>query len=574
MGETAIKNLKAIYLFGFFFLAACGLTACGSEQKDLAVVVSADKMVGTVPLEVTFSTMLSGGDSGEVQYSWDFGTGDTAQGGPSQPYTFKQAGSFLVRVKVSKNAQTAEASVRVDVSAPPVVPNRAPTITLTASPTTGKAPLEVTFRAAAADPDGDPLSYRWAFGDGETAAETAAQAKAQTHTFTKPGTYAATVTVNDGRGGSAEAKTRVVVTEPETAPKPDPDPQVPPTDPPGAPDNKAPTVSLSAEPSGGTAPLSVSFKADARDPEGDPLTYTWDFGNGKTVEGNSSRTVTYTEPGRYTAALTVSDGLAKVSAEAKITVKAPAPPDTPPENNPPENVRVTADPPTGATPLQVEFRASATDPDDDPLVYLWDFGDGVISGENPALHTYQRAGTYTASVTVGDRQGGQTRQEVAVVVTGAKNAPDVPFYGEWAWTARSQNESFTGYLSVSQRSVKEDSGAAEFFVRGGKGAWTYCNGNKNACGAPAGTGYLSVLDFGDGETFEIIFFDRQTGAERLVAFDNDDRIGTRAGAPLFEGEATWFKDDGSGDDLKFTLIKVADEPQTALGAALEALTTP
>ncbi len=536
------------------------LAACSGGQNELSVALNADKLSGEAPLEVNFSASVPEGGN-EVGYLWDFGTGETAQGSPSRAYVFKQAGTFPVSVRVSRDAQTATADVDISVAAPRVVPeNGAPSVTLKASRTTGKAPLKVKFSATATDPDGDAATYSWNFGDGEAAVGGATR----THTFAEAGVYIAVVTVDDGRGGVTQAEQRVAVT--------DPDPQVPPTEPPTVPDNEAPEVSLSSSETEGSAPLTVSFRAKAKDPEGEPLSYTWDFGNGEQAKGNSSRTLTYTEPGTFTASVTVSDGLAETSAGTEISVEAPAAP--PPENTPPEDVTATADPPSGTTPLQVEFSASATDADDDTLVYLWDFGDGVISGENPARHTYQKAGTYTASVTVGDRKGGKTREQVTVEVTGGgSETPDVPFYGEWAWAASSRDKAFVGYLSISEASSSADSGLAEFFVRGGKGAWTYCENGLEACGAPTGVGHIDVLDFGDGETYDIVFYD-ESGAERLVAYDENDRIENEDGAPTFRGGGAWYEDDGSSDDLSFTMVKVGNDPQTALSAALNALTVP
>ena len=576
MGELIINHTTKRLLLGLLLFLSF-LSACGTQQGELSVTLTADKLSGTAPLGVTFTATPAGVAQSNITYSWDFGTGETVAGAPSQTHTFEQAGTFLVTVTARQSGQTAQASVRMDVSAPPVTPdptNVPPTVTLSAPKTTGRAPLEVTFSAAATDPNGDTLAYSWDFGDGKTVTGGAAQ----THTFTGAGTYTAVVTVADGRGGVTQAKTQITVTEadPQLPPADPVDPTDPPK-PPRPPENKAPDVSLSANPAEGSAPLTVSLRADARDPEGEPLTYTWDFGNGDTAKGNSSRTLSYTEPGSYTAFVTVSDGLAETSAKTQIQVDAPAP--TPPGNRPPENVSVAADPPTGTTPLDAEFSASADDPDGDTLVYLWDFGDGVISNENPARHLYQKAGTYNASVTVGDRKGGKAHEEVTVIVTGGgADTPEVPFYGEWAWTAKNSQKTFTGYLSISKSVSKEDSGIEEFFIRGGQGAWTYCQDGPDACGAPNGVGRINVLNYGDGDTFDIVFTDAQTGTDTgtdtLVAFDTDDRISSRDGAPLFEGEATWYEEGGSSDDLSFTLVKVADEPQTALDAALATFKTP
>lgn len=72
---------------------------------------------------------------------------------------------------------------------------RKPTVSASRAPTdsvkTGEA---VMFTAAAADADGDTLTYAWDFGDGSTSSEAN-----PTHTFTTVGEFTVKVTVGDGR---------------------------------------------------------------------------------------------------------------------------------------------------------------------------------------------------------------------------------------------------------------------------------------------------------------------------------------------------------------------------------------
>lgn len=541
------------------------LVACGGEpepQPAFSVVLTADPETGAAPLVVNFSASVPGGGN-EVGYTWSFGDGVTAQGSSSRAYTYTTPGTYPVTVSATSSGWSAEATATVTVT-PPVVPpppeNAPPSVSLTASRTTGRAPVAVTFTATATDPDGDPLTYSFNFGDGTT--RSAGEA-AQAHRYAEPGRYAATVTVADGRGGVARAEVMMSVLDPE--------PEVPPTEPPPTPpvpENEAPTVDLNANAATGTAPLTVSFSAEADDPEGDDLSYVWDFGNGETAKGNSSRTLTYTEPGAYTAAVTVSDGLAETSADVLVTVEAPPAPPTAPPGNAAPSVSVSADPADGAVPLDVLLSAEADDPDGDALAYLWDFGDGTISGENPASHLYREAGTYTASVTVSDRKGGKARAEVTVTAVGdGSGGSDVPFYGQWAWAATGASQgALSGYLNVSEASTADDAGVDEFFVEGGKGAWASCADGADC--TPDGVGRIDVLDFGGSRTFDIVFVDGATGENRLVAFDDDDRLTNEDGAPTFRGGGAWFYDDGSSDDLSFVMVKVANEPAAALGAAL------
>jgi glucose/arabinose dehydrogenase len=93
--------------------------------------------------------------------------------------------------------------------------NRAPTAVATANKTSGLKPLAVTFDGSGStDPDGDPLTYSWNFGDGTTAI-----GKTVTKTFANDGKYNVVLTVNDGRGG-VDPSNAILVTVGNTAPTP------------------------------------------------------------------------------------------------------------------------------------------------------------------------------------------------------------------------------------------------------------------------------------------------------------------------------------------------------------------
>src|SRR5262249_14730581 len=92
------------------------------------------------------------------------------------------------------------------VTTPPP-PNRNPIAAASGNPTSGTAPLAVAFSSTgSSDPDGDPLSYSWAFGD-----NTSGSGASPSHTYSAAGHYTATLTVSDGRGGSAPANVGITV---------------------------------------------------------------------------------------------------------------------------------------------------------------------------------------------------------------------------------------------------------------------------------------------------------------------------------------------------------------------------
>ncbi|MEV6406572.1 PQQ-dependent sugar dehydrogenase [Streptomyces bobili] len=77
--------------------------------------------------------------------------------------------------------------------------NHAPEAVAAGDPLHGHAPLTVKFSSAGSqDPDGDPITYSWTFGDGATSTEANAS-----HTYSSNGTYKATLTVRDSDGATA-----------------------------------------------------------------------------------------------------------------------------------------------------------------------------------------------------------------------------------------------------------------------------------------------------------------------------------------------------------------------------------
>jgi glucose/arabinose dehydrogenase/chitodextrinase len=128
--------------------------------------------------------------------------------------------------------------------------------------------------------------------------------------------------------------------------------------------NLPPNAVVNATPLYGLPPLKVTFSAQGTsDPEGQALTYAWDFGNGITASTGSTAVVshTYVVSGVYTAVLTVTDPLSQAdNAQAQVIV-----------GNRPPQVGITA-PLSGSmhhAGETVVFTGTATDPED-----------GVLSG--------------------------------------------------------------------------------------------------------------------------------------------------------------------------------------------------
>ncbi len=156
----------------------------------------------------------------------------------------------------------------------------------------------------------------------------------------------------------------------------------------------------------GNEDQSVTFDASgSSDPENDPLTYLWDFGDGQTAQ-TTSPTVnhTYAFGGAFTVTLTVLDGHGNQSVDTTSATIVEV------NDVPVANIGNGY---AGYESQPVHFDASAsvdfdnvddTSVNDQVLTYYWDFGDGNSATTNFAAvdHVYAEAGSYQASLVIND----------------------------------------------------------------------------------------------------------------------------------------------------------------------------
>ena len=174
----------------------------------------------------------------------------------------------------------------------------APTAAFSGKPTSGTAPLTVTFTDSS---KGQITDRCWDFivEDGTDCVAGGSGTGAQSiHTYSTPGTYTARMTVR-GPGGSDAAEVSVAVTA------------KPPT---------APTASFSVDPMSGMAPLAVTFTDTS---SGEITKYQWDFGDGSS-DTRQNPIHTFTDAGRYTVALTVSGSGGSNTITKSVSVGAPS----------------------------------------------------------------------------------------------------------------------------------------------------------------------------------------------------------------------------------------------------------
>ena len=252
----------------------------------------------TVHLSAAGSTD-SPGD--QLSFSWNFGDGTTGQGA-DVTHTYARGGAYQVRVLVDDNQKTScstdTALATIRVNTPPVAKANEAITFCTRNPA---EPLTVALNGSGStDADHDALTYRWDFGDGATG-----DGMQVSHTYPKGGQYMASLTVNDGSGGTCTVDSAAVPLRLNHAPVTAPGPQ---------------TMSCPGQ------DVTLDAAPKTSDPDGDALMYRWDLGDGQHGTG-ATVTHQYATSGSYRATLTVDDGsgmdCGTASATWAVAVNAP-----------------------------------------------------------------------------------------------------------------------------------------------------------------------------------------------------------------------------------------------------------
>jgi PKD repeat protein len=205
--------------------------------------------------------------------------------------------------------------------------------------------------------------------------------------------------------------------------------------------NIPPVAVASASPTTGQFPLTVNFDGSgSSDSDGTIVSYLWDFGDGFSDNGmNVSHD--YTMQGIYLATLTVMDDKSDTSTDTvQIQVSGNIPP----------VVVLNAYPVAGMAPLAVDFDGSGShDPDGSIVSYRWNFGDGIHSPQPRIAHTYNKAGTYYASLTVTDNSGLSSSEFVTINIYNLQAVTCViNTYGVSRIKANGKGETWIGVLLI------------------------------------------------------------------------------------------------------------------------------
>jgi PKD repeat protein len=331
-----------------------------------------------------------------VGWNWNFGSNASpASSGSQTPssFTYTCGGAKNVVLTVTSNVGcTADTTrsfvIRIKpqaaftISAPNYTPN------IYAQPT-------YTYNNGTTVNDACPsMTYAWNFGDGYTGTGTT-----PTHIYKGSGTYTTTMVATNGNGGKKDTTTQTVTVA--IRPRAAFSTTV------NAP-TSAPTVSYT----------NTSSSTDTAAPAAS-LNYAWTFGDGSTSSARFPSAHTYVNGGTYTIKLVVTNPISGLvdSVSHNVVVKYK------PQAAFSSNVDYAGDIYSNPT---VTFTDASTSNDGAPTyTYSWNFGDPASGASNTSTlqnptHTYTSGGTFSATLTVTNTNGGLTdvvSHNVVIVIT-------------------------------------------------------------------------------------------------------------------------------------------------------------
>lgn len=293
--------VSAFTLLATVLLLSCSGDGTGPENRSPTVRITAPAAGSTV-LEggaVSLSGSATDPEDGTLPPSalhWSSDVDGELGIGSSLTVDLSMGVHRIILAAADRDGQTGTADIRLAVT-----PNQTPTAEITA-PADGPSYVDgtpITFEGSGLDPEDGALSgsaLSWSSDlDGELGNG------ASMTVALSVGSHLITLVATDRLGLAATAAVTVVVEQPNTAP----------------------TASFTFEPADPVVGEAVRFDASgSSDPEGDVLTYAWNFGEGHTAPGEAT-TQTFQQAGELTVTLTVTDGQLADETTRTLTVAAP-----------------------------------------------------------------------------------------------------------------------------------------------------------------------------------------------------------------------------------------------------------
>lgn len=307
--------------------------------------------------EAPFSFFDQSSGSTVVNWSWDFGDGNTSnQAFPIHAYD--SAGSYTVTLAVQDQNGCVDT-----ISKPNLIDLQGPSAAFTPLQSSGCIGSSFTFTDASTGASAI-VGWSWSFGDGDSSNQ-----QNPVHLYDQPGVYDVSLTVTDANGcrQTETVPQAVVIFE-------------------------GPQVTFAPDITQGCAPLTVQFTDQSTSPNSTLTGWQYQYGNGSSYNFPNG-TQTYTSPGTFEVVLTVTDAQGCAAADTQQITVLPGP-----------NVDFISNIQSGCPPRPIDFLSQSGGPT--PLAsWSWDFGDGNTGNGPLFTHTYQANGLYDVKLVVEDANG-------------------------------------------------------------------------------------------------------------------------------------------------------------------------
>ncbi len=414
---------------GLFGEAQVDVNVTNNTPNAVIRVNPASGLIGIRNFDGSLSTDFET-QTADLIYEWNFGDGFSA--GPGEPGDFQTTQHFYGQNGVyTASLRVTDEGGRQDTDTIQViVGNTLPIASVTYTTLQGPTPHQVTFNGInSSDPDNDPITILWIWGDGTPnsgpyprTGPPGTTTGAVPHTYALPagqtaGTFNTTAMVCDNRtppGCVTWPGVTVTVSQAGV----------------GASDPRA-IFTVMPNPPVLNQPATFNGTLSFDRPAGSLIaSYSWNFGDGSTGSGVIA-THTYTQPGTYTARLTVADGDNPPHTNTEqftftVTSDGGVEPPDPDENRPPTAI-ISVNPLqgiVGETEFTFDARSS-NDLDGDTLTYSWTFGDGESAEGSLVTHVFEELGDFQARLTVRDSDNATATavQSVSVLPVGTNRNP-------------------------------------------------------------------------------------------------------------------------------------------------------
>ena len=252
--------------------------------------------------------------------------------------------------------------------------NKMPVANAGADQSVNEGSLVTLDGTTSADPDQDPLSYKWTAPAGITLNSSTVSKP----TFTAPEvtintTYSFSLVVNDGKINSVADQ--VIVTVKQV--------------------NKPPNANAGTD---NSVTERKTFQLDgslSSDPDNNSITYKWTAPNGITISSTTAMKPTFIAPDvstntNYTFSLIVNDGQLNSAADQVVITVLP---------NKPPVANAGSDQTVAQKQILTLSAALSTDPENDPLTYLWTAPTGIVLSNTNTVNP-----SFTAPVIFSDTE--------------------------------------------------------------------------------------------------------------------------------------------------------------------------